>query len=168
MSDTHVQMATGCIFFFTVRLQDRRSDLLVREVGRLRNATRKALATHPFRIDDIVILPNAIHTIWTLPSEDANASRRWGLLKSQFSRGVPAPAHRHPASLRSHDKGIWQRRFWAHQLTDADDIANHRHLIYSAPVQAGLVSDPRHWPHTSLHRALHAGTWSVPEQTVAA
>lgn len=168
MSDRDEHIPAPCVFFFTVRLQDRRSDLLLREVGRLRIATRRALAAHPFRIDDIVVLPNAIHTIWTLPSEDADISRRWGLLKSQFSRGVPAPAHRHPASLRSGDKGIWQRRFWAHRLTDANDVADHRHLIYSAPVQAGLVTDPRHWPHTSLHRALRERTWSVPQQSAAA
>ncbi|WP_339767581.1 transposase [uncultured Pseudosulfitobacter sp.] len=168
MPQTPCPLATDSTFFCTVRLQDRRSDLLVREMNRLRNATRTALTACPFRIDDIVVLPNAIHTIWTLPAGDADVSRRWGLLKAQFSRGLPAPAHRHPASVRNGDKGIWQRRYWAHRLTDLEDIAAHRHLIYCAPVQVGLVTDPRHWPHTSLHRALRAGTWTVPQASAAA
>ena len=100
MPQTPCPLATDSTFFCTVRLQDRRSDLLVREMNRLRNATRTALTACPFRIDDIVVLPNAIHTIWTLPAGDADVSRRWGLLKAQFSRGLPAPAHRHPASAR--------------------------------------------------------------------
>ncbi|UOA27682.1 transposase [Pseudosulfitobacter sp. DSM 107133] len=159
--------ATGTCFF-TVRLQDCRSDLLVRRIGRLRQATRIALNAHPFRIDDIVVLPNAIHTIWTMPPADTDVSRRWGLLKAYFSRGVAPPAHRHPAAIRSNDKGIWQRRFWSHPLSNTEDIATHRNLIYSAPVQAGLVDDPRQWPHTSLHRALKAGTWTLPRQVSAA
>jgi putative transposase len=168
MIEAPSQMTPESVFFFTVRLQDRRSDLLVREVNRLRHATRAALAAHPFRIDDIVVMPNAIHTIWTLPAGDADVSTRWRVLKSQFSRGLPAPAHCRPASLRSENKGVWQRRFWAHRLTDADDVAAHRHLIYVAPVQAGIVSDPCKWPHTSLHRALGAGTWTLPLQATAA
>tara|TARA_R110002126_G_scaffold57689_2_gene152844 strand:- start:79 stop:585 length:507 start_codon:yes stop_codon:yes gene_type:complete len=162
------QTPPACIFFFTVRLQDRRSDLLLREMNRLRNATRTALCAHPFQIDDIVVLPNTIHTIWTLPEGDAEVSRRWGLLKAQFSRGLPAPVHRHPASVRNGDKGIWQRGIWAHRLADPEDIAVHRHMIYSAPVHAGLVTDPRQWPHTSLHRALRAGTWTLPRESAAA
>ena len=168
MPHTPCPLATDSTFFCTVRLQDRRSDLLLREMNRLRNATRTALSAYPFQIDDIVVLPNAIHTIWTLPDGDANISRRWGLLKAQFSRGLPTPAHRHPATARYGDKGIWQRRFWAHRLTDPEDIATHRHMLYTAPVKVGLVTDPRHWPHTSLHRALRAGTWSLPHASVAA
>ncbi len=150
----------GGTFFFTVRLQDRNSDLLIREVDRLRRATRATLARKPFQIDDIVILPSVIHTIWTLPEGDADFSNRWGMLRAVFSRGLPAPADRHPAALRRQEKGIWQRRFWEHHLRDADDIAAHRHMIYAAPVQAGLVARPSDWQWSSIHRAARAGTWN--------
>ena len=47
--------------FFMVRLLDRNSNLLVREVERLRAATRQTLQTLPFEIDEIVVLPAVPH-----------------------------------------------------------------------------------------------------------
>jgi hypothetical protein len=41
----------GGTFFFTVNLLDRRSDLLVARIGRLRDAVRRVRARRPFRID---------------------------------------------------------------------------------------------------------------------
>ena len=41
---------------------------------------------HPFKIDEIVILPEHIHVIWTLPENNAYFLNRWRLIKSYFSR----------------------------------------------------------------------------------
>tara|TARA_B110000027_G_scaffold129525_1_gene151188 strand:- start:2015 stop:2239 length:225 start_codon:yes stop_codon:yes gene_type:complete len=53
--------------FFTMRLQDRHSNLLVQEIEHLCHATPKTFNAMPFKIDEIVVLPAAIPTIWTLP-----------------------------------------------------------------------------------------------------
>ena len=98
--------------FFTVRLQDRHSNLLVQAIERLRHATRKTLNAIPFQIDEIVVMPAAIHTIWTLPEDDVDFSKRWRMLKSQFSRGLPAVEVGGPSDFKPYNKGIWQRRFW--------------------------------------------------------
>jgi putative transposase len=58
---------TATKLFFTVRLLDRNSNLLVQQIERLRVATRKTPTSMPFEIDKIVVLPAVIHTIWTLP-----------------------------------------------------------------------------------------------------
>jgi putative transposase len=60
----------GC-WFFTANLLDRRSGLLTTEIEALREATRRTRERHPFRIDAFVVLPNHVHAIWTLPSDDA-------------------------------------------------------------------------------------------------
>ena len=96
---------TGGTFFFTVRLADRRTDLLAREVDLLRRVTRQTRDRLPFDIDEIVVLPNVIHTIWTLPDGDADFSTRWRMLKSLFSRGVPTPAATAEMRLRPGEKG---------------------------------------------------------------
>ena len=49
----------GGTYFFTSRLADRSSTLLTNEVDRLRDATRRTIARHPFRIDAIAVLPAA-------------------------------------------------------------------------------------------------------------
>jgi len=143
--------------FFTVRLQDRHSNLLVQLIERLRHATRKTLNAMPFEIDEIVVLPGAIHTIWTLPEGDADFSKRWRMLKSQFSRGLPAVEVGGPSDFKPYNKGIWQRRFWEYHLRDDEDLEAHRQMIHFAPVQAGLVKRPEEWPHSSIHRAVRLG-----------
>lgn len=154
MSNSIRAKAPGGTYFFTARLHDRNSDLLVREIDCLRRAMRLTMSRHPFQIDAIVVLPAVIHTIWSLPPDDAEFSNRWGMLKSLFSRDLPAPAYRTQAQVKRGEKGIWQRRFWEHLIRDADDLAAHRQMIHSAPVQAGLVAHPGDWTWTSLHRDL--------------
>ncbi|WP_223422418.1 REP-associated tyrosine transposase [Tateyamaria pelophila] len=147
----------GGTFFFTVRLADHRSDLLVRKVDVLRYVTRQTRDRLPFEINETVVLPNVIYAIWTLPAGDSDFSARWRMLKSLFSRNVPASEVTAGLSLRPGEKGVWQRRFWEHMIRDKDDFAAHRHMIHSAPVQAGLVNRMSDWPWSSVHRAIARG-----------
>lgn len=149
MSNYRRRHVPGGTYFFTVRLQDPASDLLIREIDLLRHATRLCLKCLPFTIDAAVILPNKLHMIWTLPPGDAAYSARWRLIKSSFSRHLPAP-HDAPAThLRRGEKGIWQRRFWEHVIRDSADFQLHMHVMAAAPVQAGLVGRPGAWPYAS-------------------
>lgn len=143
----------GGTYFFTVRLQDQSSDLLISHIDVLRDATRLTRKRWPFAIDAAVILPNKLHMIWTLPEEDADFSKRWRMIKTAFSRNVPPPDYVPPSHSKRGEKGIWQRRFWEHLIRDDDDLALHMHLIRSAPIHAGLVRKPSDWPYCSLHRA---------------
>jgi putative transposase len=163
MSNYRRLRVPGGTYFFTVRLQDQRSDLLISHIDVLRDATRLARKRWPFVIDAAVILPNKLHMIWTLPEDDADFSKRWRMIKSAFSRNVPAPAYVPPSHRRRGEKGIWQRRFWEHLIRDEDDLALHLHLIRSAPIHAGLVRKPSDWPYCSLHRAQA----SQPVKTIA-
>ena len=144
-------------WFFTLRLADRQSDLLLREVDVLRAAMRATRARFPFEIEAIVVLPAALHMIWRLPPGDADFPTRIAMLKSRFSRAMPMPADRTPGQIRRAEKGIWQRRYWEHQLRDAADYARHREMIHLSPVHAGLVAAPQDWVHSSLHRDLARG-----------
>jgi hypothetical protein len=62
----------GGTFFFTVTLDDRRSSALVDNVALLRAAFRKTRSERPFAIDAIVILPDHLHVIMTLPPGDSD------------------------------------------------------------------------------------------------
>ncbi|PJI85088.1 putative transposase [Yoonia maricola] len=153
MSNYRRLRVPGGTYFFTVRLQDQRSDLLVTHIDLLRDATRVCRKRWPFAIDAAVILPNKLHMIWTLPMNDHDFSKRWRMIKSGFSRHAPAPAHIPKSHQKRGEKGIWQRRFWEHMIRDEDDMALHMHLIRSAPIHAGLVKRPSDWPYSSLNRA---------------
>lgn len=154
--------------FFTVRLENRQSDLLVTHVDLLRSVIRSCMARRPFQIDSAVILPGFLHMIWTLPAEDTDYSARWRQIKSTFSRHVDAPAC--TRATRRGDKGIWQRRFWQHEIAGPADLALHRAIVLTAPVRAGWVSAPQDWPHSSIHRdgadalaEISDEAWRTPE-----
>ncbi|MDP2852088.1 MAG: hypothetical protein Q8O23_01650 [Gallionella sp.] len=66
----------GGSFFFTVNLADRHSRLLVDHIEHLREAFRYARRRHPFEIAAIVVLPEHLHAIWTLPPGDVDYAMR--------------------------------------------------------------------------------------------
>ena len=74
----------GASVFFTVNLADRRSRLLTDRIDSLRAAFRYVRDRHPCTIEAIVVLPDHLHTIWTLPPGDADYSTRWRLIKMDW------------------------------------------------------------------------------------
>jgi putative transposase len=146
----------GC-WFFTVNLLDRRSSLLVDEITALRDATRHTRARFPFRIDAMVVLPDHIHAVWTLPPGDADFSMRWRLIKIRFARSIPQGEWRSRVRQARGERGIWQRRFWEHLIRDDDDYARHVEYCYINPMKHGLVRRVTDWPHSSFHRDVRAG-----------
>lgn len=80
----------GGTYFFTVTLRNRSSDTLVQHVDLLLHAFRSVQTERPFTIDAIVILPEHLHTIWTLPEDDADYSGRWRAIKSRFTYALRA------------------------------------------------------------------------------
>src|SRR3972149_1108219 len=75
----------GGTYFVTVTPADRTSSALVHRVDALRTAFRIARHERPFTIDAIVILPEHLHAIWTLPSGDSDFSGRWKRIKAYFT-----------------------------------------------------------------------------------
>ena len=73
----------GC-FFFTVTLAARGSHLLTERIDDLRSAYASVLLEMPFHTDAIVVLPDHLHAIWTLPEGDADFSTRWKKIKTGF------------------------------------------------------------------------------------
>jgi len=67
----------GGTFFFTVKLLERLGNLLTEHLNNLRVAFLAARQRRPFTVNAIVILPDHLHCIWTLPSGDADFSSRW-------------------------------------------------------------------------------------------
>lgn len=62
----------GGTYFFTVNLAERKRTLLVDYVDLLRTVLREVKTRHPFHIEAMVILPDHLHALWTLPVADAD------------------------------------------------------------------------------------------------
>ena len=88
MTDYRRNYVDGGTYFFIVNLAERKQKRLIEHVDILREAFRTVKKSHPFHIDAIVILPDHLHTIWTLPENDYDFSLRWRQIKSAFSRNL--------------------------------------------------------------------------------
>jgi putative transposase len=151
----------GTRYFFTVTLLDRASRLLVERIDDLRAAFRTARIRRPFTVDAIVVLPDHLHCVWTLPKSDANYALRWREIKSMFSRQIPPEEQRSSARINKGERGIWQRRYWEHTLRDEEDVERHIDYIHYNPVKHGHVTRISDWPFSSFHRFVRRGIYPL-------
>src|SRR3990172_4986115 len=147
----------GATYFFTVNLEDRSSDLLVRHADDLRAVLQRIKTQHPFSLIAMVVLPDHLHAIWRLPAEDADYATRWSLLKAGFSRCVEKGERIYTSRKSKRERGIWQRRYWEHQIRDETDLMRHVDYIHFNPVKHGWVTRPVDWPHSTLHGYIEQG-----------
>jgi len=166
MSNYRRRYVPGGTYFFTVRLARSGDDTLVRQVDLLRTAVRAEKDAHPFEILEMVVLPDHLHAIWRLPERDSDFSNRWRRIKSTVSRQLPARPTS-PSKQRRGEKGIWQRRFWEHQIKSESELMHYRIYCWHNPVWHGYVSRAVDWPYSSFHRAVLQGKVSSDWQMVA-
>jgi putative transposase len=83
------------------------------------------------------------------------------MIKSGFSRALPAAANISTSKSRKREKGIWQRRFWEHRIRDDEDLARHVDYIHFNPIKHGLVKQVSDWPYSSFHRYVARGMLPV-------
>jgi len=146
----------GGTFFFTAVLYNRHAHWLTEYIDDLRYAFRETRAVRPFHIEAIVILPEHLHTIWTLPPDDAEYPARWKSLKSAFTRrltkrGLAIPKRQDGSAL------VWQRRYWEHTIWDEDDLQRHVDYLHFNPVKHGRAQRVGDWPYSSFHRYVRQG-----------
>lgn len=144
----------GVAYFFTVNLYDRQSHLLITEVNLLRTIFRRVQRLHPFTINAIVIMPDHLHAIFTLPANDSNYSLRWNLIKGYFSKEIQTIEPITASRKNKHERGIWQRRFWEHLIRNEQDMKNHIDYIHYNPVKHGYVLQPVQWQYSSIHHYI--------------
>jgi len=148
----------GGTYFFTVALADRSSTLLVDEAERLRNVIREVQSRRPFESVAMVVMPEHLHSIWTLPDGDSDYSGRWRAIKAAFVRSLDRSGFAIPR--RGRECVLWQRRFWEHAIRDEDDLARHVDYIHHNPVKHGHTKRAIDWPFSSIHR--HARQRRLP------
>lgn len=106
----------GAAFFFPL-LTEGREPLLVEPAARrlLGMAFAHTRERFPFTVNAIVLLPDHLHTIWTLVTDDADFSTRWPFPKRHFTKAWLVRGGREQPTSRSRHRnrrrGVWQRRF---------------------------------------------------------
>ena len=158
----------GGTFFFTL-VTEHRKPILTTAIGRalLSTVMRECQQRWPFEVVGIVLLPDHLHAMVRLPSEDADYPKRWGWIKKEFTKrwldadGIEQP--RSPSRIRNRRRGVWQRRYWEHCIRDQDDFLGHMDYLHFNPVKHQYVVCPGDWPWSSFHRyvreAVYEANW---------
>ncbi|ABI57872.1 REP-associated tyrosine transposase [Alkalilimnicola ehrlichii MLHE-1] len=139
----------GGTFFFTLATGRRqphfRNPL---QVQYLRTALRQVMRDHPFHIVGAVVMPDHLHTVWTLPDEDH--AGRWKRVKLRVSRA---------AGLR----GYWDPAVRSLPLESPAALRETLDRLHADPVRHGLADAPADWPQSSFRfwvkRGLYAQDW---------
>lgn len=150
-------LVPGGTYFFTVNLAERDTDHLVRHAGQLRAVMASVKERHSFAVLAMVVLPEHLHAVWRLPPGDTDYPLRWAQIKAGFSRQLQKGERIRRSRRSKRERGIWQRRYWEHQIRDEADLARHVDYIHYNPVKHGWVTRPVDWPHSTLHAYIERG-----------
>ena len=153
-------------YFFTV-VTYRRQKILCEEYIRtaLRQAIDETRAVLPFNIDGWVLLPDHLHCIWTMPEDDADIGKRWGMIKRLVSKRCAASLSgdqgRSCSRRRRGESAVWQRRFWEHLIRDETDYRRHMDYLHYNPIKHRLVNSVNEWPYSTFHRYVRSGVYPL-------
>ena len=115
----------GGTYFFTVNLAERKRTLLTDEMDTLRIVLNRVKKQHPFQLNAMVVFPDHLHALLTLPLDDNDYSTRWALIKSGFSLQLPKDEKINKSRKAKGEQGIWQRRFWEHLRREDSIISEY-------------------------------------------
>ena len=142
----------GGTYFFTLVTVNRKPLLKSpAHVNILKQAFVTTKDAHPFTMNAIVILPDHLHCIWTLPNDDDNFSKRWQQIKAEFTKQMRLN------NFISTNESVWQPRFWEHLIKDENDLKNHIDYIHYNPVKHGLANSPKEWKHSTFRKYVRNG-----------
>ncbi len=110
----------------------------------------------PWTTDAIVVLPEHMHMMWTLPANDSRYAQLIRMVKGLFTTGL------RNAGLWRHKDSPWQARYWEHTIRDETDLENHVAYIHFNPVTHGHARAFADWPFSSFHRYVRDG-WVAPD-----
>jgi putative transposase len=154
----------GGTYFFTV-VTDRRRPLFADPSSRqtLGDVIRECRLQWPFDVHSIVLLPDHLHAIWSLPRGDADYSKRWAWIKRQFTKCwlVAGGTETGISEGRRRDgrRCVWQPKFWEHTIEDEGDMERHVDYIHYNPVKHGYARCPVDWPWSSFHKWVQYGAY---------
>jgi putative transposase len=162
MADYRRRWVEGGTYFFTVVTYARQGWLcepIARQI--LREAMQKVKQQSPFTIEAMVLLPDHLHCIWTLPEGDRDYHKRWRSIKAYVTRNCATQLNLEAQLSNSRQKrgeyNLWQRRYWEHTIRDEKDFRNHCNYIHYNPVKHGYCLTPETWQYSTIHRLIAEG-----------
>lgn len=154
----------GATYFFTLVSYNRRNILCEDDfLQAFKKSIKQVQQQYPFEIIAWVQLPDHLHCIWKMPVNESNYSMRWSQIKRLATQACPqyhlTKDELSYSKIKRNERGIWQRRFFEHQIRDEVDFKNHMDYLHYNPVKHGLVESVIDWPYSSFHRYVKEGAY---------
>lgn len=124
-------------YFFTVATANRTGCLLTDNIELFKHAVASGKRELPFELVAMVVLPEHLHGVWTLPVGDADYPTRWKKIKAAFSRSLHKGECPLACRIAKGEGGIWQRRYWKHKLRNEEDLRRLVDYAHYNPVKHG-------------------------------
>ncbi len=145
----------GGTFFFTLVAEWRRVILTTEPMrDALHHAFDITRRERTFVVNAIVLLPDHLHCIMTMPEGDADFSTRWRLIKTRATRAYLRSGGREAGRSESRqnksERGVWQRRLWEHQVRDESAYIKLCDYIHYNPVRHEHARCPHQWAYSSF------------------
>jgi len=148
----HSYLAGGT-YFFTACLKDRDGRSVAEGIDVLRGVYASVVQDHPVTCHAMVVLPDHIHAVWTLPPRDTDVTTWWKSIKSAFSSRLAAMPHRNDSKRRWGQADVRHCQFWVHAIRNDADFQRHVDYCHFDPVKHGLVRRPEDWAFSTVHLA---------------
>lgn len=154
----------GATYFFTLVSYNRRRIFCEDDfLQAFKKSIKQVQQQYPFEIIAWVQLPDHLHCIWKMPENDANYSMRWSQIKRLTTQACPR--YHLPiddlsrSKVKRKERGIWQRRFYEHEIKDEADFIKYMDYLHYNPFKHGLVGKVSEWPYSSFHRYVKQGLY---------
>jgi len=149
----------GASYFFTVITNQRENTFSnPKAVDLLRDAFRQVMEQRSFNISVMVVLPDHLHCIWTLPSKDCDYSTRWRLIKTFFSKRCAISPKEVVVDALSR-RGDMAASLLGTSDRDEEDYLRHVECIHYNPVRHGYVRSPIEWACSGFLRYVERGQY---------
>ncbi len=135
------------------------SDSTARNV--LGRAMRATFADYPTTIHEMVLLPDHLHVLCSVPDESQDYSKRIQQIKRRFTRAWLSAGgregHCSASKQRRGSRGIWQKRFYEHTIRNQREFRDHVVYALMNPVKHKLVPRAVDWPWSTFHQHVRNG-----------
>ena len=166
MPDYRRVFQPGGTFFFTL-VTEGRAPILCTDLARsiLHKVIVECNASRPFHPDAMILLPDHMHALLTLPPGDTDYSTRWAYIKARFTHhwlaAGGAEQRRTGSRVWNRRRGVWQRRFWEHLIRDREDRNGHLDYIHYNAVKHGLAACPHAWPYSTFDKYVRSDAYEA-------
>lgn len=151
--------------FLTITTNYRRP-ILVDNINILRQAFKNTKNIYNFEIFACVILPDHIHLLLRPENIDEYPkiihSIKYSFSENLQKGGIVIPPYNTTKSkIKKGDKGIWQRRYWEHTISDEDDLYKHLDYIHYNPVKHNYAKNVKDWEFSSFSKFVEMKNYDL-------